>query len=58
MPLKGVYTWQDKKDSIKVSIPLKGASPSTVDIFGIFILLSYKTTMKSSFLDFQLQIRL
>jgi len=33
MPLVGIYTWTEKKDSIKCSIPLKGISPSKVDIF-------------------------
>ena len=33
MPLLGEYEWTEKKDQIKVSIPLHGASPSSVDVF-------------------------
>jgi dyslexia susceptibility 1 candidate gene 1 protein len=33
MPLIGSYTWTEKKNLIKVIIPLKGASPKKVDIF-------------------------
>ena len=33
MPLVGIYTWTEKKDLIKVTVPLKGASPNKVDIF-------------------------
>lgn len=33
MPLIGVYTWSEKKDLIKVVVPLKGASPNKVDIY-------------------------
>jgi hypothetical protein len=34
MPLIGEYTWTEKKDLLKVHIPLKGVSISKVDIFG------------------------
>jgi hypothetical protein len=37
MPLKGEYTWTEKKDQLKISIPLKGVAPSKVDIFGNFL---------------------
>jgi dyslexia susceptibility 1 candidate gene 1 protein len=33
MPITGKYTWSEKKDTIKVIIPLKGVSISSVDIF-------------------------
>lgn len=33
MPITGIYTWSEKKDTIKVIIPLKGVSISSVDIF-------------------------
>ncbi len=36
MPLKGEYSWTEKRDQIKVIIPLKGVSASKVDIFGKF----------------------
>jgi hypothetical protein len=36
MPIKGNYTWTEKKDSLKIAIPLKGVSPNKVDIFGKF----------------------
>ncbi len=34
MPLKGDFSWSEKKDQVKVLIPLKGVSASKVDIFG------------------------
>jgi carbohydrate-binding DOMON domain-containing protein len=34
MPLTGAFTWVDKRDQVKVSIPLKGVAPSIVDILG------------------------
>ena len=34
MPLKGEYSWGQRKDQIRVTIPLKGTAPSKVDIFG------------------------
>lgn len=41
MPISANYSWSEKKDSIKLSIPLKGVSPTKVDIFGKnFYLLS------------------
>ena len=33
MPLQGSYTWTEKRDSLKVILPLKGVNPSKVDIF-------------------------
>lgn len=33
MPINGKYTWVDKKDQIRISVPLKGVAPSKVDIF-------------------------
>ena len=33
MPVSGTYDWLEKSDQVKISIPLKGASPSSVDIF-------------------------
>jgi dyslexia susceptibility 1 candidate gene 1 protein len=32
MPIIGTYTWTEKKDLIKVIVPLKGTSPNKVDI--------------------------
>ena len=32
MPLNGVYEWSEKNDSLTLTIPLKGVSPSIVDI--------------------------
>jgi hypothetical protein len=37
MPLKGEYTWSEKKDQVKLVIPLKGVSASKVDIFGAWV---------------------
>ena len=34
MVLKGEDQWTEKRDQVKVSIPLKGVAPSKVDIFG------------------------
>jgi hypothetical protein len=34
MPLQGNYNWSDKRDHLIVEIPLKGVSPSKVDILG------------------------
>ena len=33
MPITGDYTWTEGKETIKVTIPLKGVSPKIVDIF-------------------------
>ncbi len=33
MPITGEYSWSEKSDRILVSVPLKGASPSKVDIY-------------------------
>lgn len=38
MPIKADYTWNEKKDSVKILIPLKGVSPAKVDILGKFII--------------------
>lgn len=35
MPLQGEYSWSEKKDSLKVSVALKGVSASKVDISGM-----------------------
>jgi dyslexia susceptibility 1 candidate gene 1 protein len=32
MPITGTYTWTEKKDLIKVIVPLKGTTPNKVDI--------------------------
>jgi hypothetical protein len=34
MPISAQYTWNEKKELIKVCIPLKGISPAKVDIIG------------------------
>eukprot|EP01036_Dinobryon_divergens_P008309 gene8309-11093_t len=33
MPITGSYEYSEKNDRVKISIPLKGASPAKVDIF-------------------------
>ena len=33
MPITGEYSWSEKKDRVLVSVPLKGTSPSKVDIY-------------------------
>ena len=33
MPVSGTYDWLEKSDQLKISIPLRGVSPSSVDIF-------------------------
>ncbi|KAL7476093.1 hypothetical protein ACHAW6_001974 [Cyclotella cf. meneghiniana] len=33
MPITGEYTWEETDDHIKVLIPLKGVSPTKVDVF-------------------------
>jgi len=35
MPLEGTYVWTEKKDLLKINIPLKGVSLSKVDIFDV-----------------------
>lgn len=34
MPIKADYTWTEKKDTVKVVIPLKGVSANKVDVLG------------------------
>jgi hypothetical protein len=34
MPIKGEYSCTEQKDQLKLVIPLKGVSPSKIDIFG------------------------
>ena len=33
MPITGEYNWSEKRDRVLVSVPLKGTSPSKVDIY-------------------------
>lgn len=33
-PLTGQYTWTESAEALQLTVPLKGASPSTVDVFG------------------------
>ena len=33
MPISGTYEWTERKDQLKIKIPLKGVSPKLVDIF-------------------------
>lgn len=33
MPVSGSYEWLEKSDQVKISVPLRGVSPSSVDIF-------------------------
>lgn len=47
MPIKADYTWTEKKDTVKVVIPLKGVSASKVDVFGRSL---HTYCMTSSFL--------
>ena len=40
MPLSGTYEWSQKNDLLKIKVPLKGISPSKVDIQGKIILIT------------------
>lgn len=33
MPIQGDYTWLEKQEYLKISVPLKGTSPKSVDVF-------------------------
>jgi hypothetical protein len=35
MPIKAEYSWTEKKDTLKVIIPLKGVSVNKVDVLGM-----------------------
>ena len=37
MPITANYTWTEKKDTIKVAVPLKGVSANKADVLGMFI---------------------
>lgn len=52
MPVSGEYTWRESDDNIEVTIPLKGASPKSVDVFTASCLL------KVSYLPFLLDLNL
>ena len=34
--IKADFSWLEKKDTLKVSVPLKGVSASKADILGMF----------------------
>ena len=34
MPLSAEYTWRETEKQIILTIPLKGSSPKSVDVFG------------------------
>lgn len=36
MPITASYTWSEKKDTVKVLIPLKGVSAAKADVSGTF----------------------
>lgn len=50
MPLTGTYEWVDRNDTVVVTIPLKGVSPSKVDI------VATKATLKVNFSPYIIDI--
>mmetsp|Transcript_4614 Transcript_4614/g.4636 ORF Transcript_4614/g.4636 Transcript_4614/m.4636 type:complete len:179 (+) Transcript_4614:27-563(+) len=50
MPVSGSYNWYDKRDQIIVEIPLKGVSPSKVDI------LATSSTLKVNYSPYLIDI--
>lgn len=50
MPIAGNYSWNDKKDQVKIIIPLKGVSPTIVDI------LVTSSTLKINYLPYIIDI--
>ena len=40
MPIAGSYEWSQKKEQVKIKLPLKGVSPTKVDILGIYTYLT------------------
>mmetsp|Transcript_7589 Transcript_7589/g.12782 ORF Transcript_7589/g.12782 Transcript_7589/m.12782 type:complete len:815 (-) Transcript_7589:130-2574(-) len=50
MPIKAAYTWSEKKDTIKVLVPLKGVSASKADI------IVSSSTLKVNFAPYLLDL--